>query len=173
MKHIFLLGAGALEHYLPSYVGDRYSLNDAAKKNAVAAEVVLLASGAVDSSLAERYGELFRCIQELPSKPPVDTDSVLRGYVGNYIHDLQGLVVSKPDWGQEQITGYFQTSPTALGRLVTLLEFERFKMGEFRAVLKITGSQGLLVDVTHETNAGMRRFEFKSPAANKENAALS
>jgi len=29
-KNIFLLGGGALEHYLPSYAGDRYTLNDGA-----------------------------------------------------------------------------------------------------------------------------------------------
>jgi hypothetical protein len=161
-KRVFLLGGGAIEHYLPSYVGSRHALNDGAKKKAVASEVVLLSSGALDDKLAERYGELFRCIEAMPAKPPVDTESVLRGYVGNYIHDLQGLVVSKAEWGKEEIIAHFQSSQAGLGKLITLVEFERSKGSEFRAVLRITGPEGRLVDVSHETNAGMRRFVFRS-----------
>lgn len=161
-KQIFLLGRGALEHYLPLYSGDRYALSDGAKKTAVAAEVALLASGTIDKCLDGRYGELFRCIAALPAKPPVDTESVLRSYVSGYIHDLQGLVVSKPDWGRDQIVAHFAASQTGVGKLVTLTEFERLKDSEFRAVLRIAGPQAQLVDVTHETNAGMRRFSFRT-----------
>jgi AAA domain, putative AbiEii toxin, Type IV TA system len=163
-KNILLLGGGALEHYLPSYSGDRYALSDGAKKTAVAAEVALLATGAVDNCLEDRYGELFRCIERLPAKPPVDTENVLRGYVSGYIHELQGLVVSKPDWGKDQIIAHFNSSQSGLGKLITLTEFERPKDGEFLAVLKIAGPQSRLVDVSHETNAGMRRFAFRSEA---------
>jgi hypothetical protein len=159
-KHIILLGGGALEHYLPSYTGNRYALNDDAKKAAVRAEVALLATGALDGSLPTRYGELFRGIEELPAKPPVDTESVLRGYVSGYIHELQGLVVSKQEWGKEEIVAHFQASPAGLGRLVTLVEFERTTDREFRATLKIAGQQARLVKISQETNAGMRRFEF-------------
>lgn len=161
-KHIFLLGSGALEHYLPSYESDRYVLSDGAKKKAVAAEVELLATGKLDSDLAKRYGELFNCIEMMPAKPPVDTQGVLRRYVGSYVHELQGFVVSKSDWGIEQIVAHFDSSPTGVGKLIKLLEFKRMNPKEFRAVLKITGPQGLLVDVTHETNAGMQQFTFRS-----------
>lgn len=161
-KHILLLGSGALEHHLPSYVGDRYRLSAGAKKAAVEAEVVLLTSGALDNNLAERYGDLFRCIAALPSKPPVDVESVLRGYVGNYIHELQGLVVSKPDFGTDQIIAHFSASQSGLGKLVTLYKFERLKDMQFHAVLRVSVPQARFVDVTHETNAGMRWFNFRS-----------
>jgi hypothetical protein len=160
-KHIFLLGGGALEHYLPSYSGDRFALSDGAKKAAVAAEVALLMSGAVDDTLEQRYGELFRCIAALPAKPPIDVESVLRGYVSAYIHELQGLVIGKPDWGRDRIIAHFGSSQTGIGKLVVLAKFERLGAGEFRAVLKIAGSPVRLVDVSHETNAGMRRFSFR------------
>ncbi|RWN99186.1 MAG: hypothetical protein EOS06_19630 [Mesorhizobium sp.] len=172
-KHIFLLGGGALEHYLPSYRGNRYSLNDGAKKTAVAAEVTLLATGTIDDNLEERYGELFQCISSLPAKPPVDTESVLRAYVSGYIHELQGLVVSKPDWGKEQIISHFGSSPTGLGKLIALAKFERPAEGEFQAVLKIAGPRAQLVDVSQETNAGMRRFAFRSEPAETAPAAAA
>jgi len=161
-KHIFLLGGGALEHYLPSYAGDRHVLNDDAKKKAVTEEVALLATGTIDESLASRYGELFKCIEALPAKPPVDTEKILVGYVSDYIHDLQGLVLSRPDWGKAQIVAHFDLSQKGLGKLITLHEFERPRQGEFSATLKIAGPKGRLVDVSHETNAGMRRFTFRS-----------
>lgn len=160
-KHILLLSGGALEHYLPSYAGERYALNDAAKKAAVAAEVDILATGEFDDRLAERYGELFKCIQILPARLPVDTDRILRRYVSNYIHELQNLVITKPDWGKDQIVEHFKSSPAGLGKLITLAEFESPKQGEFQAVLKISEPQGRVVDVSQETNAGMQRFSFR------------
>jgi hypothetical protein len=147
-KRILLLGGGALEHHLPSYSGERYALNDSAKKKAVAAEISLLANGAADDRLAERYGELFSCIEALPAKPPVDTESVLRGYVGKYIHDLQGLVINKPDWGKEQIITHFESLQKGLNKLIALAEFERPREGEFRAVLKIAGAEQRFVEVS-------------------------
>jgi hypothetical protein len=161
-KHILLLGGGALEHYLPLYGGGRYALNDDAKKKAAAAEIALLATGTIDDNLASRYGELFKCIEALPAKPPVDTEKVLRGYVSDYIHELQGLFVSKPDWGKEQIVAHFESSTSRLGKLITLTQFERPREGEFRATLKIAALEGRIVDISHETNAGMQRFGFRS-----------
>jgi predicted ATPase len=161
-RNVFLLGGGALEHYLPSYSGSRYAPSDSAKKTAVATEVALLSSGAIDESLADRYGELFRCIAALPAKPPVDTEVILRGYVSSYIHELQGLVVSKTDWSKDQIIEHFKMSPAGLARLISLLEFDRLGDSQFRAVLRIAGSPTRLVDVSHETNAGMRHFTFRS-----------
>lgn len=160
-KNIFLLGGGALEHYLPSYEGDRYKLKEEAKKAAVAAEVTLLASGAMDDNLAERYGELFDCIAALPAKPPVNTEDVLRRYVGRYIHDLQELVVSKSDWNSDQIVAHLRASQSALEKLILLAEFELTGEGQFRAVLVIAGPQRFRVPVTHETVAGMQRFDLQ------------
>jgi hypothetical protein len=160
-KHIFLLGRGALEHYLPSFSGDRFALSDGAKKAAVAAEVDILASGRIDDSLEERYGELFKCIAALPAKPPVDIESVLSGYVSAYIHDLQGLVINNPDWGKDRIIAHFAASQVGLGKLISLVVFERHKAAEFTALLRIAGPQPRFVEVSHETNAGMRRFKFR------------
>lgn len=172
-KNILLLGGGALEHYLPSYAGHRYTLNDSAKKAAVAAEVELLATGAFDECLADRYGELYKSILAMPAKPPVDTESVLRAYVSEYIHDLQGIVVSKPDWDMLAIDAHLQAANSGLSKLITLSEFERTQPNEFKAVLKIAGSSSRVVDVTHDTNAGMRKFSFRSVATANEPTANS
>jgi predicted ATPase len=164
-RNIYLLRGGALEHHLPQYQGHRYSLSEASKKKAVYEEIELLASGSYDDSLAERYGELFSIITKFPSKPPVDTDSVLRRYIGDYIHELQGLVVGKPDWDKTQIVAHFAASSAGLNKLITLSEFTRGqKDGEFNAVLTIGGVTSRSVVVSHDTNAGMRRFDLRVDA---------
>lgn len=160
-KHIFLLCSGALEHYLPSYSGSRYKLSDGAKKKAVDAEVALLSTGSLDETLAQRYGELYKCIEALPAKSPIDIEATLQTYVSSYIHDLQGLVIRKPDWTIGQVISHIETLPTRLHKLIHLETFERQGANEFHALLKIVGSQPRFVEVTHDTNAGMRRFKFR------------
>ncbi|MET1413079.1 AAA family ATPase [Roseibium sp. HPY-6] len=170
-KNIFLLGGGALEHYLPSYSGERYDLTDSAKKVAVMDEVALLASGAIDDNLEDRYGELFQCIAALPAKPAVDTERVLRAYVGDYIHELQGIVVGKANWDKAQIEAHFTMAQSGIAKLITLEEFERRGEREFNAILKISGPKELRVDISHETNAGMHSFTFRSEPAAEPDAA--
>ena len=111
--------------------------------------------------MVERYGELYHYIEDFPAKPPVDVEHILKEYVASYIFQLQQQVAAQPHLAQNDITTYFQTSETKLGSLIHLIKFERGKNNEFKAVLKIVGSPLRLVDVTHNTNAGMQGFEFR------------
>ena len=161
-KNVFLLPGGALEHYLPSYAGDRYSLNEAAKRKAVEAEVTKLSEGEFDEVLAQRYGALFENIVRLPAKAPVDTDAVLLGYLGDYVYRLQGLVVGNGDWGLGQLNAHFAASSTGLGKLFEIVQFERRGHNEFLATVRVQGTDRRIVNVSHDTNAGMRKFELKA-----------
>ncbi|MBI4725468.1 MAG: hypothetical protein HY765_10975, partial [Rhodomicrobium sp.] len=66
-KNVFVLTGGALEHYLPSYSGHRYKLEDSTKRATIEAEVLALSQGIYDSQLAERYRDLFENIVKLPA----------------------------------------------------------------------------------------------------------
>jgi hypothetical protein len=160
-KNVLLLPGGALEHYLPSYQGDRYALSDAAKRAAVDTEVALLSSGALDCVLAERYGDLFAKVTALPAKAPVDTDSVLMRYLGDYVHGLQGLVIAHPDWGAERFNAHFSASSLGLGKLFSVSEFVRKNGNEFNATIAVVGPEVRIARVSHDTNAGMRRIELE------------
>lgn len=164
-KNVFVLAGGALEHYLPSYQGHRYSLNEGAKRNAVNAEVTQLASGQFDDDLSERYGALFANISRLPAKPPVDTDAVLSAYLSDYVHQLQGLVLTHPEWLAGQLNAHFGASANGLGKLFEIAEFQRAGRDEFAATIQVRGVDLRTVRVTHETNAGMRRFVLESAPA--------
>jgi hypothetical protein len=161
-KNVFLLPGGALEHYLPSFDGSPYSLDDAAKRSAVEAEVALLSQGRLDSELPEGYGALFYNIASLPANPPVDTDTVLLRYLGDYVHQFQGLVLTNQDWGLEQLKSQLSVSTAGVGKLFEIEKFERPEVSQFRARIRIREPNRRFVDISHDTNAGMRRFEFKS-----------
>ncbi|HIC7209531.1 ATP-dependent nuclease [Burkholderia stabilis] len=163
-KRIFLLPGGALEHYLPSYSGHRYSLSDSAKRKAAEDEILLLALGRFDDSLGERYRDLFDAISHLPAKEPVDTDSVLMAYLSNFVHQLQGAVIAHPDWVKEHLNAHFATLQSGLGKLFKISKFYRSAPLEFSATISILDADRRVVNVTHETNAGMRRFTLERQA---------
>ena len=157
-----MLPGGALEHYLPAYRGNRYSLEDAAKRTAVETEVSFLSTGAGDSNLEERYGILFRSIVQLPAKAPIDTDAILVGYLADYVHRLQGLVITHLDWKAGEFNAHFAASATGIGKLFQITEFARVRDNEFSATIGIDGTEKRMVRVSHETNAGMRRFTIET-----------
>lgn len=162
-RNVFVLPGGVLEHYLPSYSGDRYALTESAKSTAIDKELELLASGTIDETLSERYGALFQNISQLPGKEPIDTIDVLMRYLSNYVHELQILVVTHPDWNQEQFANHFASSQANLSKLFTLKEFSRSNAKEFNATIEITEPQKRLAKINHRTNAGMQEIELESP----------
>jgi hypothetical protein len=158
--NVILLPGGALEHYLPSYSGSVFRLEDTAKRNAVTEEVSLLSSGRV-VDLSARYGGLLESVSLLPAKPPVDTDAVLITYAADFIHQLQGLVLSQADWAVEQFNSYFNSRSSGLHRLFRISSLTREGENKFSAVVEVLGSSGTRTfNVTDETNAGMRKFVF-------------
>jgi predicted ATPase len=164
-KNVLVLPGGAIEHFLPSYTGNPYKLEDAAKRRAVEAEVTLLSSNSVAEGLALRYGALFINIERLPAKPSVDTDSVLLKYLGDYVHQLQGLVVGNPNWTLEEINVHFTSAGTAtLGKLFAIEKFSRGEKTDFAATIRINEPAKRFIRVSHETNAGMRKFDLQSDA---------
>jgi len=169
-KNVFLLSGGTLERYLPSYCGDPYVLPDDAKRNAVASEIQLMADGMTEGEMEDRYGALYRVVCELPSKLSVDTEAVLRNYIGDYIHQLQSALVRNPSWQRGQAQAYMNQVQPAATRVFSIQELERDKEKEssdkeFRAVIAIAemlGQGKRFVRVDHKTNAGMGGFEIET-----------
>lgn len=162
-KNVFVLSGGALEHYLPSYTGSSYTLEDSAKRSAVSAEIIELSLGTYDTTLAKRYGELYEKIEQLPAKPPVDTDKVLINYLASYVHEVQGKFLANPDWGMDQLNAHFLGLSSGVGKLFQITQFTRQAANQFSATVRIMDSEGRNVSISHETNAGMRQFDLKNP----------
>ena len=161
--NVILLPGGALEHYLPSYSGCPYNLTEDAKRKAVEDEIDYLASEN-DVDLKNRYKELFDSICQLPSKPPVNIEETLKKHLGNYVHELQGLVINHPEWSSnEEFNNYFTKATSGFGKLFKVKTFDRMGPNEFKAVISVLGlTNTWTVEVSNNTNAGMREFSLQA-----------
>jgi hypothetical protein len=163
-RNVILLPGGTLERYLPEYAGDHYELTDDAKRQAVAAEIEEMAKPMTAAELAAKYGELYEAVCALPSKVSVDVERVLRDYLSNYIHALQGAVVSNPTWLLDQVQTHLNTVQRAAIKVFSVQELNRGPDKEFSAVVAISemlGQKQRLVRVNHQTNAGMGDFKIE------------
>lgn len=164
-KNIHLLAGGTLERYLPAYTADPYRLEDEAKRRAVNEEIIYLASAEAQQNIKGRYGELYEAICQLPTKVGVDVEPVLRRYLGQYIHNLQTVIVANPAWDIEKIGSHMAIAQRETAKLFTLEHFVRIDSWKFQAVIvvsRILGSESLRVNVDHQTNAGMGNFRIDS-----------
>ena len=168
LKHcnVFLLPRGALELYMPSYTGDFYKIPAEAKNPALKAEIEVLAGGLTSDDMANRYSDLYKLICELPSKPSVDVEPVLKEYLGSYIHDLQASILDNPTWELQELKTSMLVRQSATGKIFGINSFLRGPGEKFTAVigvLSILGQGARVVKVTEITNAGMRHFTIEQP----------
>ena len=166
-KNIHLLPGGTLERYLPCYQGNKYELNDAAKRQAVMAEIRVLSQPLTEEDLSSRYCELYDAVRNLPSKADVDVDPILRNYLSDYIHELQKAIFNNPDWDQDQIQDRLNILQPAFSKVFSIQTLMKGSQdGKFSATIGITemlGQGKRLTQITQDTNAGMGVFEIESP----------
>ena len=164
-KNIHVLPAGTLETYLPHYQGDEYKLDDAAKKKAVLAELDEIVGLFKEEELSSRYGELYNIVCRLPAKTEVDVETVLRNHLGDYIHELQKVVVKNPYWDRDQIQAQINSSDPSLAALFSICAFARGQNGKFHATVEfaeLLGQGKRWTEVDEHTIAGMLEFTINS-----------
>ena len=164
-KNIHVLPEGTLEAYLPHYQGDEYKLDDAAKKKAVLAELDEIVELSEEEELSSRYGELYNIVCRLPAKTEVDVETVLRNHLGDYIHELQKVVVKNPHWDGDQIQAQINSSDPSLAAVFSICAFARGQNGKFHATVQIAellGQGKRWTEVHEHTIAGMLEFAINS-----------
>jgi hypothetical protein len=109
---------GTLEHYLPSYSGDPFQLDDYAKRHAVDAETVELATHVSEEEMSRRYGGLYSAICKLPGKEAVEVDAVLNEYLSRYIVELQNLSIKHTEWGIAEHEAFLAQHSVGKGRFL-------------------------------------------------------
>ena len=143
-RNVLVLSGGTLERYLPHFKGDPFKLTPEAKKQAVEAELLEMkqlqqySGSEKEKALAERYGELFAKLCDLPSKNEADVDVVLRRYLSDFIHELQKIVKDNPEWQYEQIKQRLSSYSTAKGGFVSIQTCERMGGDGFKAVVNVS-----------------------------------
>ena len=164
-KNIHLLPGGTLERYLPCYQGDKYKLNETAKRQAVTAEIRKLSEPLTETDLPSRYGELYDAVRNLPSKADVDVDPILRNYLSDYIHEIQKAILNNPGWNQDQIQDRLNILQPALSKVFSIQTLKSSQDGKFSAGIGINemlGQEKRFAEITQNTNAGMGDFEIKA-----------
>lgn len=160
-QNVLLLPGGTLERYLPSYSGNPYEISGESKSAAVAAEIAWLAEQHDEAALKARYHDLYEAIEALPSKPPVEIDSVLIEYLSVFIHALQGAVLANATWNHEELGKFLAIKQPASAKIFSVASIVRSAPDKFHCTVEIVPmlGQGLRhVIVTEVTNAGMRNF---------------
>jgi hypothetical protein len=76
-------------------------------------------------------------------------------------------VLSHPTWSSFELNTHFSGSASGLGKLFTISAFNRAGGSEFEATISISDpTNPRVVRVSHDTNAGMRKFILEpAPAA--------
>ena len=147
-KNIHVLPGGAIERYLPYFAGDLLHPNPDAKRNAVFAEIKELQricesdNLSRESTLTDRYGELYEVVKKLPSKTQVNLDVVLRRYLSDYIHELQKAVTTNPDWEHKRIEVHMSSHPLPKSGIVSFQSFQRDGNGRFEATIGVSKMLG-------------------------------
>lgn len=163
--NVLLLPRGAIELYMPSYTGDSYKIPPEAKNSALSSEIQVLADGLTCENMQDRYGDLFNLICLLPSKPCVDVEAVLKEYLGNYIHELQGVIVENQSWGIDELRVVMGHRQGAAKKVFSIESFQQSSPNQFTALIKVEpmlGHAARNVEVNERTNAGMRGFTLVS-----------
>lgn len=163
-KNIYLLPGGTLERYLPKYKENPYDIKDELKKQAVAEELIELSAMSNEADIKCRYGELYEAVSRLPAKINVDVDQVLRGYLSQYIHDLQKAVVTNSSWEEDQLMTHLNTVQKSTTKIFSIRNFKRTNEKQFSAevvVAPMLGKGQRLVRVSNTTNAGMGDFTIE------------
>ena len=166
-KNVHLLPGGTIERYLPSYIGNPYTLRDDAKQRAVLQEIAELARPYTEAELSQRYGDLYDAVQRLPSKTTVDLEPTLRRHLSRYIFELQQAALAHSDYNRDQLEARLSATAGAMTGVFSLREFAHGPANEFEALVEVAemlGGGKQLAKVTHLTNAAMQCFELQEEA---------
>ena len=170
-ENIHVLPGGTIERYLPHYSGNEYEPSSDAKRNAIRSELDELSNLSTEEELSNRYGQLYDVVCNLPSKPEVDVEPVLRNHLIRYIVEFQMMVTDNPSWQQDRIQARLNEDiPPTVG-VFSIQNFERYEDNKFRATLEIMemlGQGKRIVQVSDKTNAGMGDFKIESVQKNSE-----
>lgn len=167
-RNVYLLPGGTLERYLPDYRGNPYDLKDEDKKKAVEGELTELSRTLTETELKNRYGELYEAVCQLPSMLSVDVDPVVRGYLSQYIHDLQKTIVDNPSWDEKHVQARLAQVEKPMSKVFSIRNLKKSDKKQFSATVVLVpmlGKGERYVLVNHTTNASMGDFEIREAEA--------
>ncbi len=164
-QDVFLLRGGALEHYLPSYTGNIYEINDGIKKQTIEKELGLLFTTLEVGELENRYGYFFQVISLLPAEPKVDYLLPIKNHLGSLIYKIQKGIQTGVVKSAETIPNYFGNEWNSYKRVLEISSLTITSNDKFICKLKILDKWGLgelKLSIDETTNSGMGQFNLEA-----------
>ncbi len=167
-QDVFLLKGGALEHYLPTYTGNIYEINDSIKRQTIEKETELLFTSLTIEELDLRYGYLFEVIKQLPAEPKVDYLKPIKNHLGSLIYKIQSGIQSEAIKSIESIESYIGNDWESYKRVLSIDKDTSIINNKTSFTCNITildkwdlGELKLVIN--ENTNSGMGQFELQKP----------
>lgn len=163
-RNVFLLTEGALEHYLPSYQGDKFFLSVGSKRQVVEEEIRKLSCGMNAAQIKARYRGLFEVITKMPGQQEVDYDSAIRAYLSDIIHHIQRAVVEQRISDIEGANALVRNKFSGFDRLFVVDSIQIQADASFSAIVRVLDRFGIgerLVAFSNTTNAGIYGFDLR------------
>lgn len=164
-QDVFLLKGGALEHYLPTYTGNIYEINDSIKRQTIEKETEVLFNSLTIDELDLRYGYLFEVIKQLPAEPKVDYLKPIQNHLGSLIYKIQSGIHSEAIKSIDSIESYLGNEWESYKRVLVIDKDTSMinNKNSFTCNLTILDKWGLgelNLIINENTNSGMGQFEL-------------
>lgn len=118
---IYILEDGAIENYFPSYVGNKFSIDDNKKRECLNAEIDWMINECQSNEeLSTRYGKLYSIMEKLPSGNIIDYKKVIESNLKDLIHKIQKGISENKILNELNLPSYIGKEWTSYQRILSV-----------------------------------------------------
>lgn len=118
---IYILEDGAIENYFPSYVGNKFSIDDNKKRECLNAEIDWMINECQSNEeLSTRYSKLYNIMEKLPSGNIIDYKKVIESNLKDLIHKIQKGISENKILNELNLPSYIGKEWTSYQRILSV-----------------------------------------------------
>jgi len=118
---IYILEDGAIENYFPSYVGNKFNIDDNKKRECLNAEIDWMINECQSNEeLSTRYGKLYSIMEKLPSGNKIDYKKVIESNLKDLIHKIQKGISENKILNELNLPSYIGKEWTSYQRILSV-----------------------------------------------------
>jgi hypothetical protein len=132
---VFLLQNGALENYLPSYVGNKYRISEDLKRKTVESEIEII-QDLSEEQLESRYSELYTILTKFPSTKKINYIVQIQSYVSDIVYKIQKGISTNSILSKESIPVYLGNEWKSILKIIEIEDLI-IKDGKYKCSLNV------------------------------------
>lgn len=123
---VYILKDGAMENYFHCYDGNKFRIDDSKKRDCLKDEINWMINECKSTNdLANRYGELYEIIKNLPSGDKIDYKKVVESNLKDLIHKIQkGLSEHKIN-DESNLPSYIGNKWSSYQRILSISKIDK------------------------------------------------